>query len=88
MTARNPTLDALIRDVEAKAEKEIDPLAVVSLLLKLAIRSEADPYLLIGQLVEGIAATVGQRIPPQRREDVAASTAYLLDERLRAYGAI
>lgn len=88
MPHRYPELEALIRNVEAKASDELDPLAVVALLLKLTIRSEADPYLLIGQLVEGIAETVVRRIPAEKQGEVAVNTIRLFCDRLEARGVI
>jgi hypothetical protein len=49
-------LDALIRDIDAKAAEQPDPLVVLIALLKMVIASDADPYLLAGALVGGIAA--------------------------------
>jgi hypothetical protein len=88
MTDRPPVLDAMIRQAEAAASDQIDPLAVVSLLLKLTIRSEADPYLLIGQLVEGIAVAAKSRIPPEKQTEVGMETLGLLRNRLAALGVI
>lgn len=76
----------MIRQVEAKASGELDPLAVVAMLLKLTVRSEADPYLLIGQLVEGITETVLRRIPADKQGEVAVDTIRLFCDRLRARG--
>ena len=56
----DPTLalDALIHEVEAQAAEKPDPVANLVGILKLVIASEADPYLLSGVLVEGIASTI------------------------------
>jgi hypothetical protein len=56
--------------------------------MKMAIASDADPYMLAGALIEGIAATVAQKIPPERQGDVAAECVRLLRDRLAAGGAI
>ena len=64
MANRFPALDALIRDVVTIAADQTDPLAVLILLMQMLIRSEVDPYLLNGALIEGIAATILQRIYP------------------------
>jgi hypothetical protein len=80
------SLDDLIRDVENKVAEQPDPQAVLVTLLKLALVSEIDPYLVSGALVETIAATIAKKIPPERQGEVAAEAVGLLQERLRGYG--
>jgi hypothetical protein len=48
MPDRPAALDALIRDAEAAAADQTDPLAVLVMLMRMVIRSDADPYLLNG----------------------------------------
>ena len=55
--------------------------------MRIVIRSDADPYLLNGALIEGIA-TIMQRIPAEKREEVAVQAVRLLRCRLREKGAI
>lgn len=81
-------LDALIRDAESAAANHTDPLAVLAMLLKMVIASDADPYLLNGALIESIAATIMRRIPKERQEEVAGEAIRLLHARLRENGAI
>jgi hypothetical protein len=50
---RFQAVEDLIRQVETKAADEPDTLALVVALIKLVIRSEVDPYLLSGILIEG-----------------------------------
>ena len=88
MPDRPAALDALIRDAEAAATEQTDPLAVLVMLMRLVIRSDADPYLLNGALIEGIAMTIIQRIPAERREEVSRQVMRVLHDRLRAKGAI
>jgi hypothetical protein len=83
-----PDLAALIRDVEAKAAEQPDPLAVLIALLKMVIVSDADPYLLAGALVEGIAATIAAKIPPERQGHVSVETMRLLRDRFKVAGSI
>jgi hypothetical protein len=77
-----PLLDAFIRDIEDVAADKPDPLAIMSLVLKMVIDSEADPYLLTGALVEGITATIAKKIPPERRGEVALGAVRLLRDRI------
>ena len=83
-----PALDALIRDVETITADQTDPLAVLILLLHMLIRSEVDPYLLNGALIEGIAATIIQRIPTEKRGEASLEAMRLLRDQLRSHGAI
>jgi hypothetical protein len=83
-----PDLDALIRQIEARAIEFPDPLAILLAMLKMVIASDADPYLLAGALVEGIAATISARIPPERQGEVAVEIVRLLGDRLETRGAI
>jgi hypothetical protein len=83
-----PDLETLIRKIEATASYSSDPLAILVALMKMAIASEADPYMLAGALIEGITATVAQKIPPERQRDVAVECVRLLRDRLSASGAI
>jgi hypothetical protein len=58
------------------------------MLMRMVIRSDADPYLFNGALIEDIATTIMQRIPAERREDVSRQTMRVLHDRLRQKGAI
>ena len=81
-----PRLYALIRNAEAAAAKEADPLLVLQALLKMTINTEADPYLLIEQLTEAIAEAVAKRIPAEKQREVSGATFQLLYDRLQAKG--
>jgi hypothetical protein len=88
MPDRNPTLDALISQVEAQAAERPDTVAILVGVLKLVIASEADPYLLSGAMIEGIASTILQRIPDEKRGEVGLEAVRLLRDRLHAYGIV
>jgi hypothetical protein len=47
-----------------------------------------DPYLLSGALIEGLASTILQRIPEERRGEVAVEAVRLPRDRLHAYGIV
>jgi hypothetical protein len=85
---RFQVVEDLIREAETKAANEPDTLALVVALVELAVRSEIDPYLLSGILIEGIASTLTHRIPEDRRREVSVQAVRLLHERLQAGGAI
>ena len=88
MDKRFQAVEDLIRQVETKAADERDTLALVVALIKFAVRSEIDPYLLSGVLIEGVASTISSRIPARRRHQVAAEAVRLLLERLKADRAV
>jgi hypothetical protein len=78
----------MIREVEARAAETPDSLAILVGVMKLVIASEADPYLLVGALVEGIACAMVQRIPVERRAEAGVEAVRLLRDRLHAYGIV
>jgi hypothetical protein len=88
MPDRSAALDAMIREMEARAAEKPDGVAILVGVLKLVIASEADPYLLSGALVEGIASTILQRIPNEKRGEVGVDAMRLLRDRLHAYGIV
>ncbi|MEJ0015738.1 MAG: hypothetical protein WDN25_04080 [Acetobacteraceae bacterium] len=88
MAERFPELEALVREVERAAAEQGDPVAALIKMVKLVIRSNADPYLLSGALIEGIATTIAQQVPPEKRGEVAVEAVRLLRDRLAALGAI
>ena len=57
---------------------------MLQVLLKMTINTEADPYLLIGQLTEAIAEAVAKRIPAEKQREVSGATFQLLYDRLQA----
>lgn len=88
MPRRFPRADRLIREVEKTAEEQLSYVEMLTALIRAAIDDEADPYLLIGAMVEGIAMTLAERVPRQKRHDLAAQTARLIGDRLRAHGVL
>jgi hypothetical protein len=88
MKDHSPALEALIREAEAKAAEKPDQVGILIAMLKLVIASEADPYLLSGAFVEGIASTILQRIPEGQRGEVGVEAVRLLRDRLHAYGIV
>jgi hypothetical protein len=88
MPDHSAAIEALIHDAEAAAANQTDPLAVLVMLMRMVIKSDADPYLLNGALIEGVATTIMQRIPAEMREEVSRQVMRLLHDRLRETGAI
>jgi hypothetical protein len=57
-------------------------------MVKLVIASDTDPYLLIGSLLEAIDTTLTERIPAEKRGEVAVMVLRLLRDLLKANGTI
>ena len=81
-------MQALVRETEAAAANHADPIAVLVTVLRAVIQSDADPYLLSGVLLEGVATTIATRLPPERQGEMSVATVRLLRDRLHGLGAI
>lgn len=79
-----PAVDALIRQVQSVAADRPDPTLILAEVIRIIGASEADPYLIIGILVEGAAHTLVKHIPAERQADTAAAMVQLLRDRLKA----
>jgi hypothetical protein len=81
-----PAVDALIRRVQRVAADRPDPRVILAEVIRMIGASEADPYEILGVLVEGAAHTLAKYIPPERQTDTAAELLRLLTDRLQAHG--
>ena len=81
-----PAIDALIRRVQRVAADRPDATHILAEVISMIGASEADPYTVLGILVEGVAHTLTQHIPKERQSDTAATLLQLLEERLKAHG--
>ena len=81
-----PAIHDLVRRVERIAASRADPLELVATVIRLMGDRGADPYLLIGVLVEGAVHTLFKHIPADRQTDTAEALAKLLTDRLKACG--
>jgi hypothetical protein len=82
------TLNRLIQGVEAAAATKPDTLDTLIATLNVVIASNADPYLVSAALIEGLAATVAQKMPDSKQGEVSVEVVRLLRDRLRLHGAI
>jgi len=64
---RFSTVDQIALTAEQAATTVTDPTAVLAEVIKAAIASEADPYVLLGVLAEGTVQTLTMRVPDERR---------------------
>lgn len=76
----------LIEQAEQAAAATPDATSLLAQVIRLTVKSDADPYLILGVLVEGVAHTLTTRIPDERRVEIAEEVSKLLAERLKAHG--
>ncbi len=84
--------DPVVRKLSGQAKRAAalapDPLAALSVAIREALQSEADPYVMLGVLLEGMTQTVITRIPSERHLGTLTASLVLLRERLAARGAV
>jgi hypothetical protein len=78
--------DKLVQLSEKAATGQPDPVRALADIIKLVSASDADPYLVMGVLIEGAVSTLGGRIPKERHEDTASAILQLLADRLNDAG--
>jgi hypothetical protein len=81
-----PAVDALIRRVQRVAASKPDPMHILAQRISMTGEIGADPYAVLGVLVEGVVLTVIRHIPAEQHTETAAMLVRLLEERLRARG--
>lgn len=81
-----PTLDRLIEQANQTAASKADPVSLLAEVIRVITDEGADPYLVIGVLMEGTVDTVATHIPAERRVQVTEEVRRLLVERLKARG--
>lgn len=77
------TVASLVLLAKQAAAEQPDLIALLAEKVKAAVVSDADPYLLMGTLIEGVTHTLAS-IPPERQSDTARAAIGLLSDRLRA----
>lgn len=89
-TRKRPNAGAVRRlssQAAQAAAQAPDQLAVLSVAIKAALQSEADPYVMLGVLLEGMTQTLITRVPPERHLGTLTAALVLLRQRLAARGA-
>jgi hypothetical protein len=76
-------VDELIRRVQRVAADRPDPMHVLAQMISMI--GGADPYAVMGVLIEGAAHTLAHHIPAERQADTATTLVQLLEERLKAH---
>jgi hypothetical protein len=79
-------VDALIRRVQRVAASRPDPMHILAQTISMTGEIGADPYAVLGVLIEGAVLTVVQQIPAEQQAETAAMLVQLLEERLKARG--
>lgn len=78
----------MIRNTETMAAKQPDMVALAITAIRSALAKNADPYLLAGALIEAVAVTIAEKVPPERQGPVAVEAVRLLRDRLREWGVV
>ena len=81
-----PAVEALIRRVQRVAASRPDPMHILAQTISMTGAIGADPYAVLGVLIEGAVETIVQQIPAEQRAEAAATLVQLLKERLDARG--
>ncbi len=79
-------VDELIRRVKRVAADRPDPVHILAQTISIVGESDADPYAVLGVLVEGAAHTIAQYFPAERQAETAVMLIELLADRLRERG--
>jgi hypothetical protein len=81
-----PVVDGLIRRAQRVAPGRPDPAHILTQTIRMACPGGADPYAVLGVLIEGTVQTLVDHLPEERRAEIAAALKQLLKERLEACG--
>jgi hypothetical protein len=80
------TIERLIRQANQASSRKPDPIQMLAEVIRLVTADGADPYMILGILIEGAVHTVASHIPAERQAETAEQLAQLLAERLQARG--
>ena len=84
-------IDALVRKLgvispDTKAKRcEPDPIRTLADMIRDTVAAVADPYVLMGVLVEAAVYTLATQIPAVHQDDISAELSQLLTDRLEQY---
>jgi hypothetical protein len=81
------TVDTLTAQARQAAEATPCPLNELIGSIKTTLASEADPYLLVGVLLEGIVQVLAKRVPTERKPATEVAAMLMLQQRLGATAA-
>ena len=72
----------LVEEAEAIAREQADPIQLLAESVQLALRQGADPYLMLGLLMESAAVTLATSIPAEHQDHLIAEMIDLLKMRI------
>ena len=81
-----PAVEALIRRIQRVTASRPDPMHILAQTISMTGAIGADPYAVLGVLIEGAVQTIVQQIPKEQQTETAATLVRLLQERLSARG--
>src|SRR5580704_2800008 len=81
-----PVVDSLIRRAQRVAAGRPDPARILAETISMACPGDADPYAVLGVLIEGTVQTLVEHIPKERQAETAATLKHLLEQRMKASG--
>jgi hypothetical protein len=81
-----PAVDNLIRRAQRVAAGRPDAARILAQTISMACPGGADPYAVLGVLIEGTVQTLAEHIPQEKQAEIAATLKELLDQRLKACG--
>ena len=79
-------LAKLIASVKQVAVKEPNPAKALAQFIRVITEGDADPYIVVGVLLEGAIHVIATCIPLERQQDTAGALLQLVEDRLRAAG--
>ena len=79
-------VDNLIRRAQRAAAGRPDAARILAQTISMACPGGADPYAVLGVLIEGTVQTLVEQIPNERQAETAAMLKQLLEERMKASG--
>jgi hypothetical protein len=79
-------LERLIQEANRASSRKPGSIEMLARMIRLVTDDGADPYLVIGVLVEGAVHTVARHVPTERQAEATEELGQLLAERLKAHG--
>jgi hypothetical protein len=83
---RQSEVEKLAALAKKAAADELDPVEALADTIRRIAQSEADPYLVLGVLIEGAVVTLRSTIPAERHQDCAFALIKMLIDRLQDNG--
>jgi hypothetical protein len=74
-------ISQLVHLAQKAADGQINIAAVTAMMIRESAAVEADPYVMIGALIEGIVYTISTTIPAERQTEVTTAALQLLTAR-------